>query len=586
MSAVIDHRAKAEDRGSTSATTSPTSVLPRSNSLEAQWFVNATARQRLALTIDQELEAWGICARVNHTNDWRELRDLTCELDGSRGGNLAESLPDWVIDAFVMPIRERMDVPLIGSVDDWAALPYDDRYTVSSLHSAIVAGHAFYGRTPRDHRHIVLNGLNDTDGRRLPEWARRDLLALLDESVPPETPPATGQGKAPTCSTEEEAFDEFCGGSANGDPLPPKARVNRKAESSAPAASKVEPTRFRVDEPWPEGFWGLPNWLARSALCSSFKNDAGYYGDTAEQMVELQSLTNLTISASGPRLHQGDLDPILMSIHSCRFGDSIETTPARFLHGMQRGDSTRDVDELIESLTRISNCHVEIVIEHRASRQVRAWKGPLIRFEVIPKSNSRRGRGRLIRISLDPKLGEFCRDDFTWVEVRDRAALRQHRMAAGLHAFYSTHVDPHAYTLELIRSLLGVSTKGKKFECLLRSALELLEEKGIVLGWAIDAEKLTVTPKLTPTKIKFLAKKGITPTIIKSLPADGRDRTPATSAATSGRAGWWRLGRARAAAFRAIAGFITRLPFQGRALARPDMVASGDSKPVDLSRPR
>ncbi len=584
MSAVIDHRAKAEDRGSTSATPSPTSVLPRSNSLEAQWFVNATARQRLALTIDQELEAWGICIRVNHTNDWRELRVLACELDGSRGGNLAESLPDWVIDAFVMPIRERINVPLIGSVDDWAALPDDDRYTVSALHSGIVAGHEFYGRTPRDHRHIVLNGLNDTDGRRLPEWARRNLLALLDERVPPETPPATTRDRTPIRSTEQEAFDEFCGGSANGDPLPPKARVNCKAESSAPAASKVEPTRFRVDEPWPEGFWGLPNWLSHSALCSCFKNDAGHYGDTAEQMIELHSLSNLTISASGPRLHQGDLDPILMCIHSCRFGDSIETTPARFLHGMQRGDSTRDVDELLDSLTRISNCHV-VAIKNRNTPQVRAWKGPLIRFEVLPKPNSRSGRGRLIRISLDPKLGEFCGKDFTWIEVRDRAALRQHRMAAGLHAFYSTHVEPHAYTLELIRSLLGVSTKGKQFKCLLRSALELLEDKGIVLGWAIDAGKLTVTPKLTPTKRRFLAKRGITPTIIKSLPALGRARTPATSAATSGHAGWWRIGHARAV-FRAIAGLITRLQFRGRALARPDMVASGDSKPVDVSPPR
>jgi hypothetical protein len=542
-------------------TQSQKTILPRSDSRTAHWLDHATSEQRTALTGEQELAASIEYKRINATADWRALRDMESELAQSRGGNSAETLPDWVIDGFVLRIRERMDAPLIGSTDEWAILPDDQRYTVSCVHSGIVLGHTFYERTPAYHRDVLVNGLNDADGRRLPEWAREKLLAQINEFAPPETLPAMPREAAPISACDEAAFDEFCGSDANGKRLPTEPSVSLGTHIPASAAiANAEPERFRVQEPWPEGYWGLPNWLSHSALCSSFKGDAGYYGSTAEEMVELHSLSNLIISACGPRLHQGDLDFLLMSIHWCRFGDTVETTPARFLHGMDRGSSTRDVDELIKSLTRLKDCHVEIPAKHRNSHHVRTWKGPLIRFELLPKPNSRSGRGNLIRISLDPDLGKFCGRVFTWIEVKERAALRQHRMAAGLHAFYSTHVEPYDYNLETIRSLLGVKTEGKQFEELLQSALRLLDEKGMILGWVIDSGKLTVTPKLTPAKLRFLAKKGITPTIVKTLPRPrtGRAHVTPTASAVSGGFGWRLLGQA-SALFRTIADFVSRL---------------------------
>jgi hypothetical protein len=484
VNGVRDCSAKATDRcsGTTNPPTRQTGAVP--------WLDHATEQQRASLTDEQELAARCVHERVTQMQDWRELRDLACELDRSRGGNLAECIPDWVIDGFVKSIRER---------------------------------------------------------------------------------------------TADDFLDEFCGGDEADDPLSREAPANRGAKRSAPAAVSAEKLKaFRVKDPWPEHQWGAPNWIVRSALCSSFKNDAGYYGSTAEDMVLLHSLSNIIIRASGTRLHEGDLNSILMSIHCCRLGDSVETTPARFLRGMQRGTSTRDVNELIASLTRISNCHVEVSIKHRNSHRIaRAWSGPLIRFEVVPKPNSK--SGRLIRISLDPELGTFCGKDFTWIEVGDRAALRQHSMAAGLHAFYSTHVDPCAYSLELIRLLLGVETKGIPLEKLLRSALALLEKKGMILGAVIVAGKLTVTPKLTPTKLKFLAKKGITPTIVRTLPTFV-EHTAVTAAATSGSDAWSPLRHARAA-FRAVAGFITRFSSRGVHLHPPEIVELDESKRVDASPP-
>jgi len=563
VSAVINDRVLAKEGGPIVPAAPPTAISPSSGPRTAQWLDQATAEQRLALTCEQELEAWEVHARINLTEDWRTLRIIASELDGSRGGNSAESLPDWVIDAFVARISERMDVPLVGSADNWAVLSDDQRTDVWRLHSEIVRGHEFFNRTSREHRNILMISLNGADVRRLPYWARQELLVLLNERVPPETAPATPQDKTPVRSPEEADFDEFCGGGANNGPSPADGSANQvKEQSGSAAVANAKSERFCVDDRWPEGFWGLPNWLSHSALFSSFKGDAGYYGSTAEEMIELHSLRDLIISACGPRLHQGDIDFILHSIHSCRFGDTVETTPARFLHGMDRGSSTRDVDELIKSLTRLKNCHVDLSVKHRNSHRERTWRGPLIRFEVLPKPKSRSGRGPLIRISLDPEFGKFCGKDFTWIEVKDRAALRQHRMAAGLHAFYSTHVEPYDYNLETIRSLLGVKTEGKQFEVLLQSALKLLEEKRMILGWVINSGKLTVTPKLTLTKLRFLAKKGITPTIVRTLPAPGAKCTPMTAAPATGRAGWWRPGPADAV-IRAFAGLITRLQFRG-----------------------
>jgi len=188
---------------------------------------------------------------------------------------------------------------------------------------------------------------------------------------------------------------------------------------------------------------------------------------------------------------------------------------------MLRGDSTRDVESLMTSLSRLHGCQIDISIKYRNTHKRRSWTGTLINFELAGEPKSRGGSGQRIRLSLDPKLTAFFGRDFTWFEIKDRSALRQHRLAAGLFSFYSTHAHPFPMAVVRLRDLLGVAVANKEFERLLRAALNVLVQKGLMVAWKIEDGKLHVSPKLTPTKAAYLAKRGLTPAVpnATSVPA-------------------------------------------------------------------
>jgi hypothetical protein len=106
-------------------------------------------------------------------------------------------------------------------------------------------------------------------------------------------------------------------------------------------------------------------------------------------------------------------------------------------------------------------------------------------------------------------LSWFIRDDYTWFDIHHRKLLRKHRLAAGLHAMYSTHSTEYSYPLDRLRDLLGVAARSGEFERLLRAALDVLLEHKLVEGWRIAEKQLTVTPKLNQAKIAYLKRNGL-----------------------------------------------------------------------------
>ena len=81
---------------------------------------------------------------------------------------------------------------------------------------------------------------------------------------------------------------------------------------------------------------------------------------------------------------------------------------------------------------------------------------------------------------------------------------------------YAGHVNTQTYKMETVWKLLGVTVKGTDYDRRLRSALRLLESKGLISGWEISDNKLAVPPQLTPTKLNFLRRRNRQQVVIAS----------------------------------------------------------------------
>jgi hypothetical protein len=408
-------------------------------------------------------------------------------------------------------ISEQMGLSmLVTTPDQWAALSSQEREDLTYWLSEVMKDPNLPLSGTRHFRETEY-ALMAEDGaaRFLPQWIKDSLLELLGPPPQVNTPISK---VAPVALTDS---DKAKSGDAIHRPLVVglgDCRDVRELASGIEYSRSMASSRFKAAMPWPEDCFGLPNVIARSALMSSSKGAMGFYGRTRDDLAPVASLKKATIFARGRRLCQWDNDVFLMSLHAARFGAPVEMSPADFLRGMDRGASQRDVEVLLASLKRLRECFVQMTYIRYPEAQDVTWSGSLIQaLEIVPKASTPDGgRGRLIRLTLDPALAQFIGNDVTWISIKARAALRRHALAAGLYAFYVTHADPHDYRIETIRELLGVRVKGKEYERLLRAALALLENLRFAETWRIFDGKLAVAWVLTLTKARHLEKKGAT----------------------------------------------------------------------------
>jgi hypothetical protein len=438
--------------------------------------------------------------------------------------------------------------PPIGTLAQWAALSDRARAQI----------HYFFPPTTRPNYRGALNGyLTSGEGVALPDWAREILLAVLHDNH---------VTKSPQDDAFDDAFDDAPDELVSGDDLiNAKPAAMLSSEGPAPGLPDIIPTRFRVSNPCPDGYWAGPNSLLRTAIFSSSKGTPGAYGTD-----RITSLSHTRLEAKGTRLNQWDLDVYLAVIHALRYGGQVDTTARQLLRNMLRGDSTRDVESLMTSLSRLHGCQIDVSIKYRNTHKRRSWTGTLINFELAGEPKSRGGSGQRIRLSLDPKLTTFFGHDFTWFEIKDRSALRQHRLAAGLFSFYSTHAHPFPMPVVRLRDLLGVAVANKEFERLLRAALNVLVQKGLMVAWKIEDGKLHVSPKLTPTKAAYLAKRGLTPAVPNTASVPAVKTEPATVLTASPqihRQRWF--GQCLRGTVRAASRWFARLGIRGCILKPP-----------------
>jgi hypothetical protein len=513
-----------ENTDSTAAPTTPSGI--------AAWLRSATSEQRDALSLEQELAAFDLHEHVSAAADWRALRLMAGQLEDLLPGTPAENLPKWVIDSLIARVRKRMDVSPIGTADDWAMLSEADRYTISMLHAAVMADHEVLQRSAQEHRLMVEMQLNDADAKRLPVWAREQLLVLFDQRTRKEC------SSIPAADNRDEDFldsNDGDGGTADArydpssDPFDTEqaSQVEEPKDSAlteptaAPAEASMPPVgesgQFRVQlrELWGYGFWGAPTVCLQNGLFPASKGGHPYYGATRESLVTVKSLSHSTIQARGERLTTRHIDVLMCVIDLEKNGNAIETTLTAILQHMMREDTTRDVREVWKMLRRLHETEVSISFKPKNTHQRREWSGTFVKH--LDPDVPRVGKSQIIHIALDPGLGYLFGHRWTFVKIADRAALRRSPMASALHLAYAQHADASvAYPLETVRELLGIDTKGKYFGKLLIDALTLLESKKLIAGFDPRNGTLRVSPVMTPAKQAYFERLNREPIIVET----------------------------------------------------------------------
>ena len=412
----------------------------------------------------------------------------------------------------VMEAATKMSIPtMLGKPDDW-----NRRLTDEQRAQILALFPIKYTRewSNRLNRFMNIDFLIATKGRQLP-WSVREalenLMCEVDECLDVE-----GEAEDVPCATERETPPAVSGSAIQTEAQQANSTTPVAKEVSAneaqrfadgpdaiPAALAPEavPTPiapqavFRVMAQCPPDMWPAPNALIRSALFSASKAGSQEY-----ERRRIATFSHTTLHASGPSLTQADLDVLLAVIGAARDGDLVQVTSRELLRTMGRGISTRDAEQLRASLQRLSRCEVSVSVAYKG-RPSRAWCGRLLRdLQDIQVSTATGGLRRKLELTLDPGLGEFMASDITWMMPRERQSLRQHRLAAGLHAMYVSHRKPLPMTLERVRTLLGVAVKGSDFERLLQEALGLLRRKNLLTGWKITKGKLHVSTRHEPAQ--------------------------------------------------------------------------------------
>jgi hypothetical protein len=497
---------------SLSTSTTPISTTGPGSRQIIRWPSIGTPEQLDDLADAQVTEAINMQEAIDKAVHWYDLYELIQFVLPSQGGSSDEQLPAWLIEGFHVQIRSRMATPIVGTPSEWASLSPDDHFRMRYILELIV------GPGPDGYSRIQVRGLvvDAVQGvGAVPVWAKQKLLDLFDSQTTKKDTKATVElhHQPEPAKNGAESENQVSEGSTETNPATARTTTNLLVLSEEPAVD--EKFRVHLAETWPPGFWGIPNLLVHNALFSATKGNPGYYGATVDDLVSVPSLSHSTIEARGHRLTEWHLDALMTLMDLGKSGDEICTTPRALLNSMDRGHSTRDVYILVKALQQLARTFISISVKFKNSHTRRKWSGTLIQHFDIFKSPS--GSGQCIRVVLDPTLGHFLAQRWTFVRIPDRARLRRSPIASALHAAYSQHVDASIpYPIETVRKLLGVEVGGADFLRRLKNALCLLQSSNLIAGWTIEKDGLRIMPIFRGTKVAWFAGKDRKPTIVST----------------------------------------------------------------------
>lgn len=283
-----------------------------------------------------------------------------------------------------------------------------------------------------------------------------------------------------------------------------KAEVAR-VEKNQPQTAKI----LQFPLPFGEDTRASSNLMARCALFAPVKERAHF-----QDYVIVGEVDGCLIEWKGEQLNQDDNDTLLQLVKMARhkaFGVDVVQRVNVILRGLNRQTRQEQRRQFFEQADRLMSGTIRITPRGKPS-----YAGHLIVDIVTPQDQRTEPQYRRhFAYQLNPKLaGLYEGAAFTLINWQDRLKLkgRGSEFAKWLQLLIESHAQQYAYKVETLREKSGSKAAIKEFRRILRQALDLLKDAGIITAWRIDAKDLVYIERTpSPAQLAHIAKKARKP---------------------------------------------------------------------------
>jgi TrfA protein len=236
---------------------------------------------------------------------------------------------------------------------------------------------------------------------------------------------------------------------------------------------------------WRDQQRGTPNSFIRSALFAAIQSKDRVF----MKGMTLTSQKGITVKFTGEQLNQEDLTLWETLVHLAR-AHPLGSVSIFTAHGILKslGVNTGGAEHrrLHEAITRLNACSVEITHEGKT------YFGSLIEGGIKDEITSH------YTIELNRKLIRlFGESQWTAIDWQQRLQLRRKPLAQALHAYYSSHRDPHPVKLSTLQELTGSRNKQPAdFKRQSKAALDALIKIGFLESYAIEGDLVSIKRSL------------------------------------------------------------------------------------------
>ncbi len=255
-----------------------------------------------------------------------------------------------------------------------------------------------------------------------------------------------------------------------------------RAQQSQPQTAKI----LQFPLPFGEDTRAVSNPMAKCALFAAVK-ERQFFND----YVFVGTVYGMKVEFAGEQLNQDDHDTLLqfvkMALHK-PFGEDVFQAVNAVLAGLGRTTHQSQRRQLCEEISRLVRGTMRITPPNMPR-----YEGHLLDDATTPEDQKILPRlRRYLAYRLNPKFANFySKDAFTLIDFRQRLKIkgRGSELAKWLYFWIIGNAEQYAHKVETIRQLSGSNTKDlKHFRAILRQALDLLKEEGIITAWRIDPE--------------------------------------------------------------------------------------------------
>ena len=307
--------------------------------------------------------------------------------------------------------------------------------------------------------------------------------------------------------------------------IPPEPAEAPPAPQLPAAAPPAKILQFPL--PFGEDTRAVSNPLARGALFAAVKKRQHF-----KDYVTVYEQHGMKVEFKGEQLNQDDHDTYLqlvkMALHK-PIGADIEQAVNAVLRGLERTTNQEQRGQVFEEMSRL------VCTSVRLTTPDFRYEGHLLDDATTPHDQTALPQYRRhLAYRLNPKFALFYANAaYTLFDRQERLKLkgRGSELAKWLHLWIIGNAEQYQIKVETIREKCGSQTKNiRHFRAILRAALTLLKEAGIITAWSIDpkSDLVTIERPPSPAQIKRLASKEEHATEERAAPPCERHLKPET----------------------------------------------------------